>query len=206
MTTGIKRSKLLRGTLLILLIMIGSAINFAAREEYDKASDKDIVKAQTVTAKFDQTTSDGYNYIYWLRFNAPQTKGQAPTVSIENPSLPTVECSIEKAAGSSLRKELWCKDKSGNDIRIILKYEEMPGARNATILKLYVDKYPGKRANQKSIDATEVRNIYDIKNEYSSGSVLISSENSLLKPVRKWKVAKYPAIFQWIDANIPGAR
>ncbi len=206
MTTMIKRKELLRSMMLIAALIICFAQSFAATDEYDKASEKDIIKAQTVIAKFDQTTADGYNYIYWVRFNAPVKNGGMPTLAIENPSLPTVNYTIEKAAGSSLRKELWCKDSNGDAVRIVLKYEENPGARNATILKLLVDKYPGKRANQQSIDATEVQNIYNIKNEYSSGSVLVSPENSLLKYVKKEKVAPYTAIFQWIDANIPGAR
>lgn len=55
-------------------------------------------------------------------------------------------------------------------------------------------------------DAGLVENIFYMKNEYDAGAVLISSVNSILKPVKKWKAAKYPAIFQWLDANFPEAR
>lgn len=200
MKKGIKKNQTLRSVLIIIFTVLGVVNSFALSDEYDEASDKYIVNAKTVYARFDQTTADGYNYIYWLRFNAPLTKGGMPTVSIENPSLPTVDYTIERAAGSLIRKELWCKDQNGNEVRIVLKYEEKPGARNAVDLKLYVDKYPGKRDNQQSIDATKAQNLYLF------GSVLFSSENSILKPVKKWKAAIYPSIFQWMDANIPDIR
>ena len=121
MTLKIRNCSVLRLTVLVLAAIIGFTKGYAARDEYEKASEKDIVKAQTITAKFDQVAADGYNYIYWLRFNASQIKGGMPTVSIENPSLPTVDYIIVKASGSGIRKELWCKDRNGNDVRIVLK-------------------------------------------------------------------------------------
>ncbi len=198
------KKQILRAFLPALAIVLCSLVAMGATDEYKKASEKDILNAKTVTARFDQITSDGYHYIYWLVFNAPRAKGDKPTVTIENPSLPPKIYTIERAAGSQIRKELWCKDTDGKEVRIILKYEEKPGARNATDLKLYVDSYPGKRANQQSIDATEVQHIYTVKDTYESASVLLSPENSMTQRVKNEKVATYPAIFKWMDANIPG--
>ncbi|MDE5886233.1 MAG: hypothetical protein K2H46_01465 [Muribaculaceae bacterium] len=189
---------------LFLLIIGGFFHALGANDEYERASDKDVLKAQTVIARFDQHTSDGYWYIYWLRFNASIVKGEQPTVTIENSSLGDVEYTIIRAAGSQIRKELWCKDPNGAEVRIVLKYEENPEARNATILKLYVDTYPGTRANQQSIEAVECQNIFRYKDEYDAGSILYSGDNSLVKPIKKWKVGKYPTLFQWMDANIHG--
>lgn len=191
----------LRPMIAIMAVLLGIAPIFAARDTYDEASEKEVLKAKTIETKYDQVTADGYNYIYWIRFNAPLSKGQRPTVTIENPSLDPVTYTVEKFAGSTIRKELWCKDRHGNDISIVFRYEENPGARNSTILKVYVDKYPGKRANQQSIDAALVQSIFHMKN-YNAGSVLVSSENSRLKPVKKWKAAAYTALFQWMDKNL----
>ncbi len=198
------KKQFLRVFLPVIAVMLCSVVAFAATDEYKKASEKDILNAKTVRARFDQTTSDGYNYIYWLVFNAPRAKGDKPTLTIENPSLPSQVYTIERGAGSQIRKELWCKDSNGKEVKIVLKYEEKPGARNAVDLNLYVDKYPGKNSNQQSIDATIKQNIYTVKDTYEGCSVMVAPENSLTHPIKNEKVATYPAIFQWMNENIPG--
>ena len=184
-----------------LLIALLCFCTTFARTEYDEVSEKDIKAAATAEAKFNQVTADNYHYIYWVYLNAPVTKNGNCTITIDNPSLGPTVYKINDYAGSAIRKELRCTDRNGDEVTIVFKLEEMPDAKNSSVLKMYVDKYPGRRPNQKSIDATCENNLYALKN-YGGASILYSKTNSRVTEPKKYKAGIYTTLFEWINAHL----
>lgn len=189
-------------TFIACVLCITFTFGAYAAEDYPEAKDKDIKKAQTAQARFDRTTDDGSWYIYKVTLNAPVSDAAKPTLTIYNPSLGPTEYTVNNYAGSLTRKELSCTDADGQVVTIIFKIEEKPGARNANVLNMYVDKYPGENNDRQSIVATCVNNIYQIKDSYQGTSIRYSETNSKKEDPHKYKTNIYPTLFDWMEYHL----
>ncbi len=184
-------------SLLFLLTLF--ALPAMSLDENPKIKDTETAKFSIATFRAEHTTSDDYHYLYTFDIICP-ANGASPEVRLYNPSLPDQIYTIEKFAGSLIRKELWLKDRQGEPVSMVIIIEEAPGARNAMQYRIKLDRYPGKRSNQKHIDAI-INSQYNIKDSYSYGRFLFMKDNSG-QGYKKAKAGGINDLFNFLDSHL----
>lgn len=160
--------------ILLFTIIAFSAFNAIAIDEYKRLSPNEIKNCIKVQFKADEYTEDGTLFIYHFYFS--HANGLR-TLTIHNPSDGNRKYEITNFAGSLIRKEFWLRDMETDEkVSLVMKIIEDPKARNCVIYEVKLDNYPGRRPNQKSINAI-VTSKYNIKNSYGINRFLFSIKN-----------------------------
>ena len=184
---------------LFMLLTAMMPLGASAASEFKAVNPKNVSKSVSAEFMTSQTTPDGYHYMYDFIFVMPE--GRTPQLLIVNSTNGTKTYTIERYAGSSIRKEFWLKDADGNDVSMVIKIADNPQARNSEIYTVTVDKYPGRRPNQKSIDAT-VSSKYYVKNGDGVSQFLFSDKPYVEGSDLNWKAGGITALFGYLDAHL----
>lgn len=181
--------------LLFLAIVLLGTMNVMAQIEYGRVSEKETKTYCQAEFRSNQHTDDGYWYIYDFHFI---NDGGDHKLRLYNPSDGSRFYKILRCAGSLIRKEFWLKDMdSGEAVSLVIKVEEGADARNTMEYHVYMDKYPGKLANQKKIHAI-IGSEYNIKNSAFYGRFLFGKT---VANNTEWKAGGITDFFNYISSQ-----